>query len=395
MPLGSFRTWVKYTEAGEFPEVKRSFAVLRCNQCTDAPCVDDLPGEGAREAPRRHRRRRSRRLHRLQGVHAGLPVRRALHQRGQGHGREVPLLRAPRRGQGLAPACAVVCPTEAIIPGDFDDPDERRLAHAGASARSPRARPRPAPARTSSIARSRRPGIDPPRTSDAGGYLWAERRPGVAARRAASSTRSSEARRREARTTYDVAHPPLWGWQDLGATSSRSRSRRACSSAAIVGGSGRSTARRGSARLALGRRRRSRSSSSSLTAVLLVADLKRPERFLYILLRPNWRSWLVRGTYVADGLRRAARRAGPGAALLGSSTSGARAGARCRSRARSRRALGRLHGLALRPGEGARAVDAARARGCSSSCRRSRPARPCCSCSIPSSLRRATKCSDA
>ena len=30
---------------------------------------------------------------------------------------------AHRTEVGLAPACAVVCPTEAIIPGDFDDPD--------------------------------------------------------------------------------------------------------------------------------------------------------------------------------------------------------------------------------------------------------------------------------
>jgi formate-dependent nitrite reductase membrane component NrfD len=33
------------------------------------------------------------------------------------------------------------------------------------------------------------------------------------------------------------------------------------------------------------------------TAVLLVVDLERPERFYYILLRPNWRSWMVWGAY--------------------------------------------------------------------------------------------------
>jgi formate-dependent nitrite reductase membrane component NrfD len=35
-----------------------------------------------------------------------------------------------------------------------------------------------------------------------------------------------------------------------------------------------------------------------LTTVLLVADLDRPTRFLYILLRPQWRSWLTRGAVV-------------------------------------------------------------------------------------------------
>src|SRR5262249_33895267 len=39
----------------------------------------------------------------------------------------------------------------------------------------------------------------------------------------------------------------------------------------------------------------------TLTAGLLVADLKQPRRFLYVLLRPQWRSWLVRGAYIFAG----------------------------------------------------------------------------------------------
>ena len=35
-----------------------------------------------------------------------------------------------------------------------------------------------------------------------------------------------------------------------------------------------------------------------LTGGLLVKDLDRPDRFLYVLLRPQWKSWLVRGAYV-------------------------------------------------------------------------------------------------
>ena len=34
------------------------------------------------------------------------------------------------------------------------------------------------------------------------------------------------------------------------------------------------------------------------TGVLLVVDLKQPKRFLYVLLRPQWQSWLVRGAYI-------------------------------------------------------------------------------------------------
>jgi formate-dependent nitrite reductase membrane component NrfD/ferredoxin len=35
----------------------------------------------------------------------------------------------------------------------------------------------------------------------------------------------------------------------------------------------------------------------TLTAAVLVLDLERPERFYYILIRPNWRSWMVWGAY--------------------------------------------------------------------------------------------------
>src|SRR5262249_60567401 len=40
----------------------------------------------------------------------------------------------------------------------------------------------------------------------------------------------------------------------------------------------------------------------ALTTALLVVDLKRPERFAYILLKPNWRSWLVWGAWILMGV---------------------------------------------------------------------------------------------
>ncbi len=35
-----------------------------------------------------------------------------------------------------------------------------------------------------------------------------------------------------------------------------------------------------------------------LTAVVLIVDLERPERFHYILTRPNWTSWMTRGAFI-------------------------------------------------------------------------------------------------
>jgi formate-dependent nitrite reductase membrane component NrfD len=39
----------------------------------------------------------------------------------------------------------------------------------------------------------------------------------------------------------------------------------------------------------------------AFTGVLLVKDLDQPRRFLSVLLRPQWRSWLVRGAYILLG----------------------------------------------------------------------------------------------
>jgi hypothetical protein len=36
----------------------------------------------------------------------------------------------------------------------------------------------------------------------------------------------------------------------------------------------------------------------ALTGLLLVLDLRQPQRFLWVLTRPQWRSWLVKGAYV-------------------------------------------------------------------------------------------------
>src|SRR6266571_3471163 len=78
VPLGVNRTWVKYIEKGTFPDTRRYFSVMRCNHCDNAPCVAICP--------------------------------------------TVALYRRPHRIEvGLEPACVIVCPVQAIVPGDLDD----------------------------------------------------------------------------------------------------------------------------------------------------------------------------------------------------------------------------------------------------------------------------------
>ena len=308
VPVGSFRTWVKYTESGEFPEVKRSFAVLRCNQCTDAPCVEICPVSALEK-------RSSDGIVDIDpdmciGCKAcmqGCPYDALYIHPDKGTAQKCHFC-AHRTEVGLAPACAVVCPTEAIIPGDFHDPASvvsRLKATGELSARKTEAGTNPnvwyreaAPA-----------GLDPSLTNTTGGSIWANSVPGVQADAQLFEAMEAKARHEArleqalgARTVYDVAHKPLWGKGITGYLFFKSL-------AAGIFLAGASLLAPWSApefvppALALG------IPSLALlfltvTLVLLVADLKRPERFLRILLKPNWNSWLAKGSYIllADSL---------------------------------------------------------------------------------------------
>jgi len=290
VPVGSFRTWVKYTEEGSFPTVKRSFAVLRCNQCTAAPCVTICP-TGALEK-------------RLDGIvdvnpkacigckscMQGCPYDALYINPDKGTAEKCHFC-AHRAEQGLAPACAVVCPTEAIIPGDFHDPESRvsrlKREHSLAS--------RKAEAGTGPnvLYREVAPaGIEPLRTSDAGGHLWAARHPGLEMEARAFDASQGETK---ARTTYDAPHPPLWGWKISAYLLTK----------ALAAGVFLASLASGIWQLEGAPPQRAVALGIPLlglvflavTSVLLVADLKRPERFFLILMRPNTKSWLVRGTY--------------------------------------------------------------------------------------------------
>jgi tetrathionate reductase subunit B len=43
VPLGENRSWVEYTEKGEYPNVGRSFLPRLCNHCSEPPCVGVCP----------------------------------------------------------------------------------------------------------------------------------------------------------------------------------------------------------------------------------------------------------------------------------------------------------------------------------------------------------------
>jgi formate-dependent nitrite reductase membrane component NrfD len=181
-------------------------------------------------------------------------------------------------------------------PGRLRRPRERRLAPQALGRDSWRARPRPAQGPNVFYREVAPAGIDPLKTSDAGGHLWAARHPAIAIEPREFDALEAQAR---ARTTYDVAHPPLWGWKISAYLLTKAIAAGAFL-AAISGGlwpldSGppQHTVALAVPLLAL--------AFLAVTSLLLVADLKRPERFLLILLHPNHKSWLVRGTWALMG----------------------------------------------------------------------------------------------
>jgi formate-dependent nitrite reductase membrane component NrfD len=98
-----------------------------------------------------------------------------------------------------------------------------------------------------------------------------------------------------ARTVYDVAHPERpWGWKVAAYLWTKSIAAGVFLVAAlgIVAGFLSADALTGLAAPAIGL------AFLLLTALLLVFDLKRPERFLYLVLKPNPRSWLVLGGFI-------------------------------------------------------------------------------------------------
>jgi Fe-S-cluster-containing dehydrogenase component/formate-dependent nitrite reductase membrane component NrfD len=290
VPLGSFRTWVKYTEEGSFPRVRRSFTVLRCNQCTNAPCVHICPVRALDRRPDGIVDIDRDACIGCKACMQGCPYDALYLDHDTGVAAKCHFC-AHRVERGLAPACAVVCPTEAIVPGDFHDPESRvarlRREH-DLRARKPEAGTGP----NVWYLGASEAGLDPGRTTSGATWMWAARTPEAAALRAQLPPPDGAAVP-AARTAYDVDHPLHWGRAVSAYLFTKSIAAGAFLVLPLLPWTARGPAVLASAAAAL--------LLLAVTAVLLVADLERPERFLYVVLRPNLRSWLARGAFVLTG----------------------------------------------------------------------------------------------
>ena len=124
VPLGAFRTWVKYVEKGEFPHTRRFFAILRCNHCDNAPCVTICPTVALYKRADGIVDFDNSRCIGCKSCMQACPYD-ALYIDPTSHTAAKCHYCAHRTEIGLQPACVVVCPEQAIVSGDLDDPLSR------------------------------------------------------------------------------------------------------------------------------------------------------------------------------------------------------------------------------------------------------------------------------
>jgi Fe-S-cluster-containing dehydrogenase component len=284
VPLGVARTWVKYIEKGTFPETRRTFTVTRCNHCADAPCVEICPTSALYK---RHDGIVDFDPQRCIGCKAcmqGCPYD-AIYIDPETETAAKCNFCAHKVEVGLEPPCVTVCPTQAIVAGDLDDPETRLVHLLGrrpVQVRKPEKGTSPKVFYIDADAASLVPAAAPP-PSD---YMWAQ---APQAPSALPLTEEAGAPRR----TWGVSeqHRNSWGWRVSAYLWTKSLAAGAFLVPAVGAllDPGRSV-ELAPVLLAL--------FFLALTSVLLIADLRQPKRFLWTLTKPQWRSWLTRGSYL-------------------------------------------------------------------------------------------------
>jgi Fe-S-cluster-containing dehydrogenase component len=124
VPIGVNRTWVKYIERGTFPDTRRTFTVTRCNHCVDAPCVNICPTTALFIRPDGIVDFDNRRCIGCKSCMQACPYD-ALYIDPQTQTAAKCNYCTHKIDRGLEPACVTVCPEEAIIAGDLDDPKSK------------------------------------------------------------------------------------------------------------------------------------------------------------------------------------------------------------------------------------------------------------------------------
>ncbi|MFI5385749.1 MAG: 4Fe-4S dicluster domain-containing protein [Fimbriimonadales bacterium] len=283
VPVGGFRTNVKYVEIGKFPSVKRNFLVQRCNHCTDAPCVAICPVNALSKRP--------------DGIvdidrDACIGCRAcmqacpydALYLNEDLGAVEKCHFCAHRIEKGLEPACVTVCPVGAIIPGDFHDPESRVSLIRRAKVLTAR-RPEQGTGPNVLYIGANRVALQPGLAEKPRQYIWSERR----------NTRpeawpTDVATQPDAREVLNADHKIEWGWTVALYLVTKGIAGGVAMIAPFLGLLGASVPWWAPESIAI--------LFTLITVFLLVEDLAKPMHFYKLFTRPNWNSWLVKGGIV-------------------------------------------------------------------------------------------------
>lgn len=323
VPVGVNRTWVKQVEKGEFPHTRRLFSVMRCNHCTDAPCVEICPVEALFFREDGIVDFDKNRCIGCKSCMQACPYD-ALYIDPENHTAAKCNYCAHRIDLGLEPACVNVCPEHAIISGDMDDPESEIAQLLGREQVSVRKAAKGTQPNLFYI-NGDEASLNPIATERSDDYFWSSQARGVghyakAAEKLAYSNgdvlqtlmaangqeatagevagsgplKSIDIMLGKARRVYDAPNKGiLWGWEVSAYVLTKAIAAGAFLAPVLAAALGLAQVgdmtfvwALGGALFFLG-----------ATGALLVKDLDRPDRFLYVLLRPHWSSWLVRGGY--------------------------------------------------------------------------------------------------
>lgn len=287
VPLGQFRTWVKYVDTGSFPDTTRSFGVMRCNHCTDAPCVKICPTQALFKREDGIVDFDNSRCIGCKSCMQACPYD-AIYIDADTHTAAKCNMCAHRVDEDLEPACVVVCPTHSIWVGDLDDPESgiaRLVSTQETTVRAPEQNTGP----NVFYLGADRAVLDPLVAPVDDTYIWAK----PDAQRLETAGDLPGDPTTGARTTLNTAHPRPWGWKVVTYLWTKGIGAGALGLALLAHLMGIGLGSVGDyVAPVLGL------FGAATTGALLVWDLKRPERFLYIFLKSNWTSWLVLGAYV-------------------------------------------------------------------------------------------------
>ena len=314
VPLGVNRTWVKYIESGTFPDAQRKFSVMRCNHCADAPCVSVCPTTALFTRDDGIVDFASDNCIGCKACMNACPYD-ALYIDPNDRTAAKCNYCAHKVDVGLEPACVSVCPTQAIVAGDMDDPTtriSRMLARESLAVRAPEQGTNPKLFYKGADQAS----LDPTRSRIAAdGMIWAEttpqhaslpivsvgdgKAPGTQVPVSATGTPSvgqaKPSRFEEpARTAYTTAHDMPWKGLVSAYLVTKALGGGSLMLAALLvalGHGGTVAVRLVAPALAI--------VFTAVTGALLLADLKQPQRFWFMFTRrTNWNSWLVKGSVV-------------------------------------------------------------------------------------------------